>query len=99
MAEIVFWILILAALLVVLAAVIWARMIYRGRQLGTRGIVQRSHLVCPRCHRDFDYDWIPGVSFTTIRLGTGRYMACPLCHRWSFFNLYRTLVARPSPRT
>ena len=46
---------------------------------------------CPRCDRDFEYDLIPGMSVTAVRLGTSRYMRCPLCHRFATFRLsYRT---------
>jgi hypothetical protein len=89
------WVLAFAGALVVVAIVLWAIIVRRGHQLGTRGIVQRSRLTCPKCHRSFDYDWIPGASFTAVRLGTGRYMACPLCRKWSYFDVYHTLVARP----
>jgi hypothetical protein len=79
---------------VVIAAVLYAMILRRGRQAGTRGVVQRSHLHCPKCDREFDYDWIPGASFTAVRLGTGRYMACPLCGKWSLFDVYGGIVAR-----
>ncbi len=92
---ILFWTVAVAGILVLIAVVVWAIILRRGRSLGTRGVVQRSRLTCPKCHRVFDYDWIPGASFTAVRLGTGRYMACPLCGRWSYFDLYGTLVARP----
>jgi len=52
----------------------------------------RSHPTCPKCAGEFDFDYAPGVSFTSIRLAGRRYMACPLCHRWSQFDLESTLV-------
>lgn len=83
---------------VVVAVVVYSLILSRGRELGTRGVVQRSHLRCPKCQQEFDYDWVPGASFTAIRLGPSRYMSCPLCRRWSTFDLYGNLVARtPSP--
>ena len=81
---------------VVVAGVLYAMILRRGRRLGTRGVVQRSHLSCPKCGREFDFDWIPGASFTAVRLGTARYMACPLCGNWSLFDVYGTMVARPA---
>jgi len=45
----------------------------------------KRHQKCPKCGGEFDYECIPGVSFTTIRLWNQRYMACPLCRRWSLF--------------
>jgi hypothetical protein len=66
----------------------------RNRKFGGHGFVQHSRLTCPKCQGVFDYNWIPGGALTAVRLGTARYMACPLCHRWSVFN---TWDARPPP--
>jgi len=44
-------------------------------------------LRCPHCHEEFDYDFVPGMSVTALRLGTSRYMRCPLCRRWGKFPL------------
>jgi predicted RNA-binding Zn-ribbon protein involved in translation (DUF1610 family) len=82
---------------VVVAVVLYALIFRRGRKLGTKGVVQRSHLLCPKCGREFDYDWIPGASFTAVRLGTGRYMSCPLCGKWSVFDVYGTMTKRIPP--
>lgn len=61
---------------------------YRGnRALGSPGLISRVRLVCPKCHQTFDYDFVPGASVTALRLGTSRYMACPLCHKWSTFDM------------
>jgi hypothetical protein len=81
------------AVALILFLVLFYLWIYlRNRSLGSPGLVSRSRLTCPKCHRTFDFQFIPGASFTAIRLGTGRYMSCPLCHRWSFFELYRNQV-------
>jgi hypothetical protein len=85
-----------AALLIAILAVFYVLTLRRGRRLGTRGLVQRSRLTCPRCHQEFDYDFVPGASFSAIRLGKGRYMACPLCHQWGYFDLSATRIARPT---
>lgn len=53
----------------------------------------RSHLKCPKCGREFDYDYVPGASVTAVRLWNRRYMSCPLCHRWSVFKLTETRVS------
>jgi hypothetical protein len=45
------------------------------------------HLVCPKCGASFDYEYVPGASATAIRLGTKRYMRCPVCHRFSMFPM------------
>jgi hypothetical protein len=45
-------------------------------------------LRCPHCQGEFDYDFVPGGSVTAVRLGTSRYMRCPLCHRFGLFRLW-----------
>lgn len=62
------------------------------RRTGRVGIVQRSRLTCPKCGGTFDYDWVPGAALNAFRLGTGRYMACPVCNEWSTFDLRHSLV-------
>lgn len=59
----------------------------RNAALGTPGIVSRSRLTCSHCHQTFDYDFLPGASLTAVRLGSSRYMACPICRRWGVFSL------------
>lgn len=49
-----------------------------------------SVLTCPLCKRTFEYDWVPLVSFTSVRLGHSRYLRCPLCHGWSTYNVWDT---------
>lgn len=44
-------------------------------------------LTCPKCGQPFDYDYIPGASTSAIRLGGSRYMACPLCGKFSTFPI------------
>lgn len=60
----------------------------RNRRFGTHGLVQRSRLTCPKCNGTFDYEWVPGAALTAVRLGKSRYMGCPLCHKWSMFDIY-----------
>lgn len=84
---------------VVVAAAMYATVLSRGHRLGTRGVVQRSHLRCPKCGAEFDYDWVPGAAIAAVRLGSSRYLACPRCHRWSVFPVYRTMVPRPPVRS
>ncbi len=79
------------ALVALLAAFYW--WVYRrNRALGSPGIVSRARLVCPKCRQTFDYDFVPGAAVTAIRLGRSRYMACPLCRRWSTFDLSSTRI-------
>ena len=69
----------------------------RNRRTGASGFVQASRLTCPKCHQTFDYEWIPGSALTAVRLGTSRYMRCPLCHQWSIFNIWKAPVPPASP--
>ena len=77
----------IAVVLVVILVGFYLWVLRRNRALGAPGVVSRSRLTCSKCHRTFDYDYIPGASLTAVRLGGARYMACPLCHRWSTFDL------------
>ncbi|HTW55226.1 MAG TPA: hypothetical protein VMG36_02105 [Thermoplasmata archaeon] len=83
----------LAIVAVVLVAIVWWT-VARGHRVGNRGVVQRSRLTCSRCGGTFDYDWVPGAALTAVRLGRGRYLRCPLCRRWSYFDLLATMRAR-----
>jgi uncharacterized C2H2 Zn-finger protein len=53
---------------------------------GTQGPWERR-LRCPHCQQVFDYAFVPGASVTAVRLGTSRYMRCPLCDRFALFSL------------
>ena len=57
-----------------------------------------SRLTCPKCGQSFDYDWVPLASFSAVRLGTSRYLECPLCHKWSTFNIWDTRIVDPRTR-
>ena len=61
---------------------------------GPKGIlpVLLSHVVCSRCGFEFDFAWIPGVSFISIRLGKARLFKCPRCGEPSLFNIWDTRV-------
>jgi hypothetical protein len=81
--------LVLGAVIVVATALLlYALARTRNRRTGGHGFVQHSRLTCPRCRQVFDYDWVPGGALTAVRLGRARYMACPLCHKWSMFNVW-----------
>lgn len=91
-----------AVALVVLFAVVipfWISQ-RRNREKGTHGFVQHSRLTCPKCQGVFDYGWIPGSALNAVRLGPkGRFMKCPLCHRWSVFDIWEAPVPpEGSPR-
>ncbi len=45
-----------------------------------------SIVECPHCHYKFNYEFIPGASFYSIRLGPQRLFRCPNCkhiHRFT----------------
>lgn len=52
----------------------------------------KSKLKCPKCGYEFEYKWIPLASLTSIRWGKKRYMRCPNCHKWSWFNIWDTRI-------
>jgi DNA-directed RNA polymerase subunit RPC12/RpoP len=51
-----------------------------------------SRLTCTKCGKTFDYNWVPGGSFSAVRLGQKRYLRCPNCHKWSTFNIWTTKI-------
>ncbi|MGI0054568.1 MAG: hypothetical protein ACREBZ_02460 [Thermoplasmata archaeon] len=82
--------------IVVVIALLWVITRRVNRRTGDQGPVHRSRLTCPKCGKTFDYDWVVGAALTAVRLGKNRYMACPLCHHWSMFNIYDTVIPKPS---
>jgi len=44
---------------------------------------------CPGCHYRFNYEFIPGGSFYSIRLGTRRIFKCPNCKELHKFPVMR----------
>ena len=62
------------------------------RRRGAGGAVLLSHLKCKKCNSEFDYAFLPGGSFTSLRLGNSRYLRCPVCHKLSIFNIWDTRV-------
>ena len=76
--------------IVVLVVIILALAVSRRGEAG--GLIQQSHLKCPKCSIEFDYAYLPGASFTSVRLGGSRFLRCPNCHKWSVFNIWKTRV-------
>ncbi len=87
-----------AGILLVVLLLLFAIAARRNRRTGRTGFVQRSRLTCPKCHQVFDYTWVPGAALDAVRLGSARYMACPLCRRWSIFDIASAPVPpEPAP--
>lgn len=42
---------------------------------------------CYKCNYEFNYEYIPGSSFHSIRLGYKRIFRCPKCHTLQKFDL------------
>ena len=87
-----------AVLLVIIVGVWW---LARGRSRavpGTSGVVRENTLTCPKCNGQFNYQFAPGASFTSLRLGRSRYMKCPLCGKWSVIKIVGPPVT-PSDQT
>jgi hypothetical protein len=59
-----------------------------------KGLHYTSRLACPKCHQQFDYNWVPGGSFTAVRLGYERYLRCPHCGQWSTFDIFSTRIKK-----
>jgi DNA-directed RNA polymerase subunit RPC12/RpoP len=57
-----------------------------------RGLHYTSRLTCPKCGKQFDYNWVPGGSFSAVRLLNKRYMRCPKCLQWSTFEVWKTRI-------
>jgi DNA-directed RNA polymerase subunit RPC12/RpoP len=55
-----------------------------------RGLHYTSRLTCPKCGKQFDYEWVPGGSFSAVRLVNKRHIRCPNCHAWSTFEILTT---------
>lgn len=64
----------------------------RTRKASSLGIVHLSHVKCSKCGTEFDYAWIPGASLTAVRLFNSRYFRCPICRKFSLFNICDTQV-------
>ncbi len=80
------------AAVVALAAIAALLVFFVLRARWPKSWVRLSHLQCPKCGAGFDYAWVPGVSFTAIRLGRSRSFACPVCGQWSVFDIWDTKV-------
>ena len=65
-----------------------------GGRTGCAGNMRRSFDVpveCSRGHR-FETTWIPGVSFTALRLGSRRYQWCPIGRHFALIRRSRDLT-------
>jgi hypothetical protein len=59
-----------------------------------KGFHYTSRLTCPKCRQQFDYNWVPGGSFTSARLGYERYLRCPHCGQLSIFDIFSTRIKK-----
>ena len=59
-----------------------------------KGLHYTSRLTCPKCGKQFDYNWVPGGSLSSVRLGSERYLSCPNCHGWSTFEIFKTRIKK-----
>jgi len=53
-----------------------------------RKIGIKIRVKCPKCKCSFDYYIIPMASFTSLRLGTHRYMRCQKCGKFALFDVH-----------
>jgi len=71
------WVILAIVVILLIMRVLWFR---RGGYAGDAG-----HRVvrCSAGHL-FTTTWIPGVSFSAVRLGSVRYQRCPVGDHWAF---------------
>ncbi|MHB8352402.1 MAG: hypothetical protein ACYDFT_06945 [Thermoplasmata archaeon] len=85
--------------IVVLIVVLFVMMRRLNQKTGPTGLVRHSRLTCPKCGRTFDFEWMPFGSVSAFRLGNGkRYMACPICTKWSTFDLLDAPLSDTAPK-
>ncbi len=80
----------IAAVVVLIIIIVGGWWLARGRSRGVpgaHGVVRENTLTCPKCNEQFNYQFVPGASLTSLRLGNRRYMKCPLCGRWSVIKI------------
>lgn len=56
-----------------------------------------SRLTCPNCKKHFNYHWVPGASYLSLRYGNSRKLQCPYCHQKAKYNIAKTRVAKTKP--
>ena len=78
--------------LAVVASAAFAVYLYLMFQRGPRGRgqVADQYLAvahCSVCGKDYECEWIPSVSYSSLRWGSKRYQKCLACHTfgWSTF--------------
>lgn len=54
----------------------------------------KSKVTCPKCGETYIYEFIPGASFDSVRLGNYRFMKCKKCGKWGFFNIIEHLPSK-----
>jgi hypothetical protein len=54
-----------------------------------------SRLICPNCKKIFNFHWVPGATFTSLRYGNKRNLKCPYCHVKSTYNIVSTRISKP----
>ena len=87
---------IAVAAVVVVVGVYLGWVVWANRRAGSRGLARRVRLTCPKCGGSFEYAFVPGASLSSLRLGASRYLACPLCRRWSVIRLSGAPLVSPA---
>ena len=57
------------------------------QEIGNERQMTTSVTECPGCHYRFNYEWIPGASFHSLRLGPKRIFKCPKCRELHKFRV------------
>ncbi|MCI4331912.1 MAG: hypothetical protein L3K19_08745 [Thermoplasmata archaeon] len=51
---------------------------------------------CPKCSKEYESEWTPGISFSSVRMGLDRYQRCPACKDLTWGHFERWAPASPS---
>jgi hypothetical protein len=77
-------------------------LILRGMARGPRGrgeVDDRWLAVarCSACSAEYETEWVPGISFSSVRMGLDRYQKCRACGALAWAHFARWAPADPLP--
>jgi len=57
-----------------------------------------SRLTCPKCHKSFNFHYIPGATLASIIQRNYRTLKCPYCHTKAVYDIALTRTRSPRPQ-
>lgn len=94
------WLGALGVVVLLAAAVIFTILFARGIAKGPRGRGEVSDrwlavAKCRRCEAEYETEWVPGISFSAVRMGLDRYQKCRACGEttWARFERWAPATA------